>query len=165
MKTLSSEVIKEIQCLAAEYKESSERLMEILLKIQEIAGNSFSKETMEIVSNATAIPESKLHDHISFYAMFSTENRGKYIIRMCKSAPCHVCGAREVARAICDFLGVLPGETTENGLFTVEFCECIGLCESSPSVMINDKPYSNLTPSKIREILTEYAQLEEGVTV
>ncbi len=158
MKTLSSETIQEIQSLAAIYKESKERLMEVLLEMQSLTNNSFSRETIEVVSNFTGIPESKLYDYITFYSRFSTENRGKYIIRMCKSAPCHICGARDVAQAICDFLEVEPGDTTDDGLFTVEFCECIGLCESSPSVMINDKTYCNLTPDKIREILSQYQQ-------
>lgn len=156
MKALSCETVKEIERLAAGYKEAPERLMEILLEIQKHTSNCFNREMMEIVSVATGIPESKLFDHTTFYAMFSTEARGKYLIRMCKSAPCHVCGAREVADAICSYLGILPGETTKDGVFTVEFCECIGLCESSPSVMINDKPYSNLTPETIKGILAQY---------
>lgn len=162
MKALSNDVIKEIQSLAADYKDSNERLMEVLLKMQRLTNNCFNKETMEVVSNAIGIPESKLYDYVTFYSRFSTEKRGKYIIRMCKSAPCHVCGAREVAQAICDFLDIDPGGTTDDGLFTVEFCECIGLCESSPSVMINDKAYSNLTPDKIKDILLKYQQ---GVAV
>ncbi len=162
MKALSNDVIKEIQSLAADYKDSNERLMEVLLKMQRLTNNCFNKETMEVVSNAIGIPESKLYDYVTFYSRFSTEKRGKYIIRMCKSAPCHVCGAREVAQAICDFLDIDPGGTTDDGLFTVEFCECIGLCESSPSVMINDKAYSNLTPDKIKDLLLKYQQ---GVAV
>lgn len=158
MKNLSCEVVKEIQSLAEEYKESSERLMEVLLKMQRLTSNSFSKETLEVVSTALGIPESKLYDYITFYTRFSTESRSKYIIRMCKSAPCHVCGARDVAMAICDFLEIDPGGTTDDGMFTVEFCECIGLCETSPSVMINDNVYSNLTPDKIKEILAQYQQ-------
>ncbi|MDO4541477.1 MAG: NAD(P)H-dependent oxidoreductase subunit E [Bacillota bacterium] len=158
MKHLSCETIKEIQHLAEDYKKSNERLMEVLLEMQRLTNNCFDKETLEVVSNALGLPESKLYDYITFYARFSTERRGKYIIRMCKSAPCHVCGAKDVATAICDFLEIDPGGTTDDGIFTVEFCECIGLCESSPSVMINDKPYSNLTPDSIKSILKDYKQ-------
>lgn len=156
MRQLSRETIDQLQRLAAIYKESNERLMEVLLEMQKLTNNCFDRETLGVVSDAMGIPESKLYDYITFYSRFSTERRGKYIIRMCKSAPCHVCGAREVARSICDYLEVEPGDTTDDGLFTVEFCECIGLCESSPSVMINGETYSDLTPDKIRGVLDYY---------
>ena len=162
MNQLSKETIDEIRQLADVYKNANERMMEVLLKMQRLTNNCFDRETLGVVSDAMGIPESKLYDYITFYSRFSTEGRGKYIIRMCKSAPCHVCGAREVAQSICDYLEVEPGDTTDDGLFTVEFCECIGLCESSPSVMINDEIYSNLTPNKIKGILDCY---QKGVRV
>ncbi|MEG1867452.1 MAG: NAD(P)H-dependent oxidoreductase subunit E [Clostridiales bacterium] len=156
VKILSSNAVKEIESIAANYKDQPEQLMSILLDIQNIASNGFSKEVAEIVGNTTGIPESQIYDYITFYQMFSTKPRGKYIIRMCKSAPCMICGSQEIMDAVCDTLQIKPGETTKDGMFTLEFCECIGLCDESPAVMINDEAYTDLTVDKIKEILLQY---------
>ena len=102
--------------------------------------------------------EVEIYGFITFYAMLSDKPRGRYIIRMCKSAPCHIVGAQEVAQAICDCLGVSPGETTSDGMFTLEFCECIGLCDTSPAIMINDAVYTNLTPQSAVNLIKAYQQ-------
>ena len=92
--------------------------------------------------------------------MLSVKPQGRYIIRMCKSAPCHVHGAQEVVDAICDLLHLEIGETSEDGRFTLEYCPCLGLCENSPAIMINDRAYSNLTPERARDIIKQYIREE-----
>lgn len=86
--------------------------------------------------------------------------RGKYIIRMCKSAPCHVKGAKEIVRALEDLLHIKMGETTEDNRFTLEYCPCLGICEVSPAIMINEKTYGNLTPDSVRSIVKMYIREE-----
>lgn len=96
------------------------------------------------------IPMNKVYSFITFYAMLSVKPRGRYIVRMCKSAPCHVHGAQAVVQALEDQLGISIGETTEDGRFTLEYCPCLGLCEISPAIMINEHVYGNLTPESVR---------------
>ena len=149
-----------VAAIAARYKDEPDQLMRILLEIQSCCGNSIPREAATVISSITGIPEAKIWGYITFYAMFSDKPRGKHIIRMCKSAPCHVRGAREVVDAICDLLQLQIGETSEDGRFTLEYCPCLGLCENSPAIMINDRAYSNLTPEKARDIIKQYIREE-----
>ncbi len=75
---------------------------------------------------------------------------------MCKSAPCHIVGAAEVAAAISSCLGISDGETTADGMFTLEYCECIGLCDTAPAIMVNDAVYTNLTPQSAVNLMDSY---------
>lgn len=149
-----------IQQIAAKYKDKPEQLMRLMLEIQSLAANAIPEEVAMLVSSVTGIPESKIYSYITFYAFFSTKQRGKYIIRMCKSAPCHINGAHAVVNAISDCLGIIPGETTPDGMFTMEYCECKGLCDNSPSILINNIAYSALTPEKARAIIERYQRGE-----
>ena len=147
-----------IAAIAARYKDEPDQLMRILLEIQSCCGNSIPREAATVISGVTGIPEAKIWGYITFYAMFSDKPRGKYIIRMCKSAPCHIVGAQAVAQAISEYLGIAPGETTEDGLFTLEYCECIGMCDTAPAIMINDSVHSGLTPESAVELIKSYQQ-------
>ncbi len=147
---------KQIEKLATRYKNQPEQLMRILLDIQKTASNAIPRDVAVVVSRVTGIPEAKLYGFISFYAMFAPEPRGQYVVRMCKSAPCHVCGATTVMEAIVRTLGIQPGETTKDGRFTLEYCQCLGVCESSPAILVNDKVYRNLTPGRAATLMEDY---------
>lgn len=146
----------QVAAIAARYKNEPDQLMRILFDVQKVCGNHLPREAVVVVSSVTGIPEAQLYGYISFYAMFSDKPRGKYVVRMCKSAPCHIVGAAEVAKAISDSLGICSGETTADGLFTLEFCECIGLCDTSPAIMVNDSVYTNLTPQSAVALIRAY---------
>ncbi|HDM70823.1 MAG TPA: NAD(P)H-dependent oxidoreductase subunit E, partial [Thermotogales bacterium] len=87
---------------------------------------------------------------------FSTKPKGKHIIRVCESLPCHVTGGREIVETLKKILGIDFGETTSDGLFTLETTGCLGLCGVSPVIMIDDEFYGDLTPEKVEEIIEEY---------
>lgn len=154
--TVSPEQEREIEAIAKRYHEEPMQLMRILFEIQKVASNAFPREVAVIVSRVTGIPEAELYGFISFYAMFSPEPRGEYVVRMCESAPCRVCGARAVMEAISKTLGIQPGETTRDGRFTLEYCQCLGVCEDSPAIMVNDKVYRNLTPGRAATLMEDY---------
>ena len=147
---------KRIEEIASQYLEKPEQLMNILLEVQKETDNSFPHSVAVVVSRTTGIPIAKLYEFVSFYAMFSTEPRGQYVVRMCKSAPCHVCGAQGVMEAISNTLGIKPGETTRDGRFTLEYCQCLGLCEFAPAIMVNESVYRNLTPGRAATLMEDY---------
>ncbi|MGS0765014.1 NADH-quinone oxidoreductase subunit NuoE family protein [Syntrophomonas curvata] len=91
----------------------------------------------------------------TFYSYLKIGGRGKYIIRICESAPCHVAGAHEVVHALEKELGIKMGETTADGKFTLEFTECVGQCQATPVITINSKPYGDMTAEKIPAVLAE----------
>ena len=93
---------------------------------------------------------------MTFYSMYSVTPRGKYIIRMCESAPCHVNGAENILESLKEELGIQAGETTSDGLFTLEHTACLGTCEVSPAMQINEVVFGNLTAAKVKEIIENY---------
>jgi NADH:ubiquinone oxidoreductase subunit E len=92
--------------------------------------------------------------------MFSFMPRGKYVIRVCESPPCHILGAQTIFKAIESELGVKVGETTDDGLFTLEGTSCLGVCGVAPAMMINDEVYGNLDKEKIHKILSQIQSKE-----
>ena len=151
-KTPSAQLVQIAQ-IASQYRGRPEMLMKVIIKSQKIV-TAFS------ASVASVIPQTQVYSFITFYAMLSVKPRGKYIIRMCKSAPCHVRGAQAIVDALEDLLGIKMGETTEDKRFTLEYCPCLGVCEQSPAIMINDRAYVNLTPESVRDIVKRYIREE-----
>lgn len=100
-------------------------------------------------------PVSQAYGVATFYSMFSVKPRCKNVVRICESAPCHVAGAAEVVAALEKELGIKMGESTADGLFTLEFTECVGQCQATPVITINGKPYLDITPEKISGIIAE----------
>lgn len=113
----------------------------------------------EVIVEAAQVfnmPVAEAYGVATFYSYFSVEPRGKNIIRICESAPCHIDGAAEVVAALERELGILMGETTTDGKFALEFTECVGQCQATPVVTINGKPYVGVTPAQVSAILAEY---------
>ena len=118
--------------------------------------NYIPQEALTEAARVFGLSEAQAYGVATFYSYLSVEQRGKYIIRMCESAPCHVAGADEVIKAMEDYLGVKVGETTADGKFTLELCECIGQCQATPVISVNSKPIFNVTAQQIPEILGQY---------
>ena len=149
----------QIAAIAREFRDQPDQLMHVMIKCQQILP-ALSEAAAKVIAREMNVPLNKVYGFITFYAMFSVKPRGRYIIHMCKSAPCHVKGAQEIVDTLEQMLGIKVGETTEDGRFTLEYCPCIGLCEFSPAIMINDKAYSNLTPESTRDIIRQYIRGE-----
>jgi len=153
-KTASSKLVQVAE-IASGYKGRPEMLMKVIIRAQQVVP-AFSEEVAAVIAREMEIPQTQVYSFITFYAMLSVKPRGKYIIRMCKSAPCHVKGAREIVRTLEDMLQIKMGETTEDKRFTMEYCPCLGICEISPAIMINDRTYGNLTTESVRTIIKQY---------
>jgi len=138
--------------IVSRYGARQECLLQILHDVQ-ADNNSLSEAELLQVARLMDIPLSRVYGVATFYSMFSVRPRGKYIIRICESAPCHIVGAREVIEAFEQALGTKMVETTQDGRFTLEYTSCLGVCGVTPAVMINDRVYGNLTPAKVEEIL------------
>lgn len=157
-KTPASKLVQ-IAKIAAEYRDRPDMLMLVLIRTQKVV-SALSKEVVGVIAREMNIPMNKVYSFVTFYSMLSVKPQGKYIVRMCKSAPCHVHGAKEVVEAIEDQLKIKIGHTTEDGRFTLEYCPCLGLCENSPAIMINERAYTNLTPETVRDIIKQYIREE-----
>ncbi|ABS60842.1 MULTISPECIES: NADH-quinone oxidoreductase subunit NuoE [Fervidobacterium] len=144
-------IINEIK---EESLEERDMLVYLLHRVQDhYQSHYIPPEVGEMIAEELNIPSSKVYEVLTFYTMFSTKPRGKYIIRVCTSLPCHVPGGREIVQFLKQKLGVDFGETTKDGLFTLEETGCLGLCGVSPVIMVNDQYYGDLTVEKVNEII------------
>ncbi len=150
-----------VKDIVNKYKNKRENLLLILHEIQNRhPQNYLSKEDIELLSKEMKIPVSDIKGTASFYTMYSFVPRGKYIIRVCESPPCHILGAQTIFKAIEKKLGIKEGETTKDGLFTLEGTSCLGICGVAPAMMINDEAYGNLDEEKIEKILDQIREKE-----
>lgn len=131
-------------------------LITILQKAQDIYGY-LSHDAINYIAEETGIKPAKIYGVATFYAQFRMEPVGKYLIMLCKGTACHVNGADIIEESITEHLGIKDGETTEDGLFTLNNVACLGCCSLAPVMMIQsadgDETYGNLTKDSVKEIL------------
>jgi NADH:ubiquinone oxidoreductase subunit E len=97
----------------------------------------------------------------TFYSFIETKLTGQYIIRICKTITCAMKGKNQVLFAIQDMLKIKLGETTPDKRFTLLETNCLGWCHKAPAMMVNDEVYTELTPERVRDILTGYMKINE----
>lgn len=114
------------------------------------------EEAVAAAAQVFDIPKAQAWGVATFYSYFKVGKRGKNVIRICESAPCHVAGADKVVAALEKELGIKMGETTPDGKFTLEFTECVGQCQATPVITINSKPFGDVTADKVSGILAAY---------
>jgi NADH-quinone oxidoreductase subunit E len=114
-----------------------------------------AKEDIQAVAEYLGEPYSYVHGVATFYTMFSLKPRGRHIIRLCDSPPCHLMGSGSVLEHVKKKLGVEVGQTTADGSFTLEVASCLGVCGVAPAIMINDEMFGKLTPERLDSILDE----------
>jgi NADH-quinone oxidoreductase subunit E len=138
------------------YEPAPENLLTILHDLQDAHELHYLTESnLRLASEYLALNFGFVHGVATFYTMFSLEPRGKNIIRVCQSPPCHLMGSTTIVRELRGLLGVDLGQTTPDHLFTLEMSSCLGVCGVAPAMMINNEVYGNLTPEKIREVVKE----------
>ena len=113
------------------------------------------KEDIQTVADYLGEPYTYVHGVATFYTMFSLTPRGRNIIRLCDSPPCHLMGSSNVLEHVKQKLGVDVGQTTSDGAFTLEVASCLGVCGVAPAIMINDEMFGKLTPERLDSILDE----------
>ncbi len=153
---LTAEQVESIKDVCQRLGAVKGKLLPILHAVQDICGNWLPLEALQLVAKELDIPYGYLYGVMSFYSMFSVTPRGKYIIRLCESAPCHVMGADNIQEVLEQELGVKVGGTTSDGLFTLEHTACLGTCEVAPAMQINEVVFGNLTKERVKEILDNY---------
>jgi NADH-quinone oxidoreductase subunit E len=112
-----------------------------------------SLEAIEVIAKLLDWAPMEIYRVATFYTMFNLEPVGKYHIQLCKTLSCALCGKAEMLEHLEKRLDIKPGESSEDGRFTLTQVECLGSCGTAPVMQINDRYYENLTPEKIDEIL------------
>lgn len=140
--------------ICQKYAPNKDNLIQILHEIQDTHPQHYiSSDAVDAIAEYLNIPANHIYGVLTFYTMYSTSPRGKNIIRLCESPPCYIKGSENILRKLKVILGVQTGETTKNGLFTLELCACLGVCGNAPVMMINNDVYGDLTEEKVEEII------------
>ena len=161
MAHLNETALAKIREICESYAQENTPLIMILSDIQNEFGY-IPVEVQEAVSNFTGISVPEIHGVVTFYSLFSQEPKGKYVIGCCLGTACYVKGAQQIIDQFCEILGIQPGGTTKDGLFSIDALRCLGACAAAPAVTINGKIYSRVKPNEVAEIIAEYRQ-EGGV--
>jgi len=135
-------------------------LLPILHEAQEIYGY-LPIEVQQRVADGLGISLSEVYGVATFYSRFSLTPKGKHRISVCLGTACYVKGADKVLAEVEKKLGIKSGECTEDGLFSIDSCRCVGACGLAPVMMIGEEVYGKLTPAMVDKILDKYIK-EEG---
>ncbi len=141
------------ECRAAEQPES--HLIAVLHRVQTQYGY-LSPTHLDAVAQLLGVPAAKVAGVASFYHFFRLAPRGKYIINVCMGTACYVNGADRIAQRLMSELGITWGETSKDGVFTMEQARCLGTCGLAPVVMIGDEIHGQVTPDQVPGMLAKY---------
>ena len=163
MAHLSEAAVVKINEICDRYVNEKTPLIMILSDIQKEYGY-IPLEVQEIVSERTGISVAEIYGVVTFYSFFSLKPNGKYVIGCCLGTACYVKGAQQIVDKFSEILGIKPGETTEDGLFTIDALRCIGACAIAPAVTINGKVYPHVEVSEVQGIVDEYKAKADAVS-
>lgn len=138
--------------LVEKYGSGRESIMQILTDLNTELGY-IPVDAIRVIADAVGVSDAEVYGVISFYSFLSTSPRGRHIVRLCSTVSCKMSGSGDVLEAVMDELGIRVGETTSDGRITLETTSCIGLCDQSPAMLVNDRPFTRLTPESARGIV------------
>ena len=159
MAHLNEAAVKKINEICDRYADERTPLMMILSDIQKEYGY-IPLEVQELVSERTKVPVAEIYGVVTFYSFFSLKPKGKYVIGVCLGTACYVKGAQQIIDKFSDILGIGAGETSADGLFTIDALRCIGACGIAPAVTINGKVYPKVSVDAVKGIVDEYKAKE-----
>ena len=140
------------------YKNEAGAVMFCLHEIQDAYGY-ISLDNQKYLSKELNVPLSEIYGIITFYNRFSLVPKGKYNIQVCLGTACYVKGSEAILNALTNKLGIKEGETTQDGMFSIEGVRCLGACGLAPVMVINKEVYGKVTPNMINDIIDKYKSM------
>ncbi|MGI6620732.1 MAG: NADH-quinone oxidoreductase subunit NuoE [Bacillota bacterium] len=159
-----AEIYLDVEEYIQKHKGDSGSLVQVLHYVQERLGY-VPKDVQVKVAETLGVSLSEVYGVISFYSLFRERPRGKYVISICQGTACYVRGAPEVLARLEKELGIKAGDTTEDGLFTIEVVRCLGACGLAPVMTVNKDTHGRMTEDKVPAIINYYraqAEAEAG---
>ncbi len=151
LKTTDTSLYERIDAFAGQ----PEKLISVLHLVQEDLGH-ISIEAQERIAAVLDVPIAQVYGVVTFYHFFRTRPVGVHMIRLCLWTACHVRGAEEITDTLESELGIGIGETTVDGLFTLDAVRCLGTCALAPVMMVDHDVHGRLTPKSVRDIIATY---------
>jgi len=139
-----------------QYDRSGDNLLAMLHDLQDASPEHYlSDGDLRAAADHLGLADSFVYGVATFYTMYSLKPRGRFLIRVCQSPPCHLLGSSTISRELIRLLGIGFGETTADKLFTLEMTSCLGVCGVAPAMMVNDRVYGNLTVERIVAVIED----------
>ncbi len=135
-----------------EYGRNRSSLIPILQEVQRQYCH-ISDYAMQVVADLLDIHPVEVYGVVSFYSFLDHRSKGQFVIRLCQTISCDMQNKDRVARQLENDLGIAFGETTPDGKFTLEWANCMGMCDQGPAMLVNDQVFTRVTPDKVHEIL------------
>ena len=120
------------------------------------------EKAIHYISELVNIPAADIYGVITFYSQFRLKPLGKHVVRICEGTACHVNGAKGILKALQNELGIGVGETTDDGLFSLQSVACLGCCSLAPVMMIDDETHGNLDADKIKKVFKQYRDRDKN---
>ena len=155
--TFSEDKLKEVQRIIAFYPEGKQKsaVIPVLHLAQQEFGGWLSAETMDYVASLLKLEPIEVYEVATFYSMYNLKPVGKYMFEVCQTGPCMINGSDDMVKYIYDKLGIRPGETTSDGMFTLKTVECLGACGYAPMMQLGKNYREHLTKEKVDAIVEE----------
>ncbi|MCP4638960.1 MAG: NADH-quinone oxidoreductase subunit NuoE [bacterium] len=112
-----------------------------------------SEYAMQVVADVLDIHPVEVYGVVSFYSFLDNQPKGRFVIRLCRTITCDLAGKDRVAKQLENDLGIGFGETTADGKFTLEWANCLGMCDQGPALLVNEQVFTHVTPQKVHDIL------------
>jgi NADH-quinone oxidoreductase subunit E len=156
----SAETLEKINKIIERYPEGRKKsaLLPVLHIAQEELGGHLSVEVQDYVASLLGIQPIEVYEVATFYTQYYLEKVGKYVIEVCRTGPCAICGGEDITDYLSEKLNIKDGETTADGLFTLRTVECLGACGYAPVMQVNTEFYEFLTKEKIDKTIEELRQ-------
>ncbi|NCI51676.1 NAD(P)H-dependent oxidoreductase subunit E [Sediminibacterium roseum] len=153
----SEEKLAKVKEIIARYPEGKQKsaLLPVLHVAQDTFGGWLSTETMDYVASLLQITPIEVYEVATFYSMYNLKPVGKYMFEVCQTGPCMINGSDNIVAYITDKLGIKPGETTADGMFTLKTVECLGACGYAPMMQLGKTYREHLTKEKVDAIIDE----------
>ena len=153
----SEEKIREVQQIIQRYPEGKQKsaLIPVLHLAQEEFGGWLSSETMDYVASVLNLEPIEVYEVATFYSMYNLKPVGRYLFEVCQTGPCMLNGSDNIIKYIFEKLGIKPGETTADGMFTLKTVECLGACGYAPMMQLGKNYREHLTKEKVDAIIEE----------
>jgi NADH-quinone oxidoreductase subunit E len=161
---IPAEVMARVDTILEKYTDQTGMVIGVLQDVQD-EFNYLPEDALTYLSRKSEIPLSRLYGVARFFNAFSLKPRGKNIIRVCLGTACHLKGGPRIADALTHELGIEPGETTEDRMFTLERVNCLGCCALAPVVEVNGNVHAGVTVGKIPSILAQYGYERDCIKV
>lgn len=157
MLKFSDDNLKEVQRIIGFYPEGKQKsaVLPVLHLAQKEFGGWLSAETMDYVASLLGIESIEVYEVATFYSMYNLKPVGKYMFEVCQTGPCMLNGSDDIIKYIYDKLGIKPGETTPDGMFTLKTVECLGACGYAPMMQLGKNYREHLTRENVDAIIEE----------